>query len=374
MDQVHRIPRTRLTIDKDNVLGKGGFGIVYSGVWQGSQVALKFIVGDQAAKEKAALANEITALSRLRHPFIVTLWGICEDSVDGIPAQIMVMDRMETSLFNRLYSDNVPPLIERAKWIRQTATAFLYLHGQEPPIVHTDLKPDNILIDVKGNACVTDFGLSRITHLTRSARQYSKNNGFEPRQGSFLFAPPESFSPVYRPATPYDVYSFGMTMYQILSDLFPFSETYDPTYEKVKDWVKNDGYRPERPNGFDGSAIPDFCWSLVESCWVQDPKERPKFDDIVGVIEGWSFNMSEVVVSSAQDISLTDVERYSKAALQGDTVAQNNLGDCYYNGNGVRQDYALAVEWYRKAADQGNTHAQKQLATPLLSSYVNRRN
>ncbi|KAJ3010584.1 UNVERIFIED_CONTAM: hypothetical protein HDU68_002072 [Siphonaria sp. JEL0065] len=105
-------------------------------------------------------------------------------------------------------------------------------------------------------------------------------------------------------------------MYQILLDLFPFGETYDPTYEKVMIWVKNDGYRPERPNGFDGSAIPDFCWSLVESCWVQDPKERPKFDDIVGIIEGWSFNMSKVVVLSAQDISLTDVERYSKAALR----------------------------------------------------------
>ncbi|KAJ3012450.1 UNVERIFIED_CONTAM: hypothetical protein HDU68_001178 [Siphonaria sp. JEL0065] len=91
MDQVYRIHRTRLTIDKDNVLGKGGYGIVYSGVWQGSQVALKFIVGDQAAREKAALANEITALSCLRPTCIVTLWGICEDSVDGIPVYVVAI-------------------------------------------------------------------------------------------------------------------------------------------------------------------------------------------------------------------------------------------------------------------------------------------
>ena len=52
---------------------------------------------------------------------------------------------------------------------------------------------------------------------------------------------------------------------------------------------------------------------------------------------------------------------YRKAAEQGDAGAQNNLGKCYHNGQGVAQDYAQAVAWYRKAAEQGHAGAQEAL-------------
>lgn len=55
------------------------------------------------------------------------------------------------------------------------------------------------------------------------------------------------------------------------------------------------------------------------------------------------------------------VKWYRKAAEQGLAVAQNDLGVCYENGEGVPQDYAEAVKWYRKAAEQGNVEAQSNL-------------
>ena len=55
------------------------------------------------------------------------------------------------------------------------------------------------------------------------------------------------------------------------------------------------------------------------------------------------------------------VKWYRKAAGQGDAAAQTNLGYCYYSGKGVGQDYAEAVKWYRKAADQGFVFAQRNL-------------
>ena len=55
------------------------------------------------------------------------------------------------------------------------------------------------------------------------------------------------------------------------------------------------------------------------------------------------------------------VEWYRKSAEQGDADAQNNLGYCYYNGQGVAQDYEKAVEWYRKSAKQGVAVAQNNL-------------
>ena len=54
-------------------------------------------------------------------------------------------------------------------------------------------------------------------------------------------------------------------------------------------------------------------------------------------------------------------DKYREAAEQGDAEAQCNLGLCYYNGWGVKQDYTQAVYWYRKAAEQGNAKAQFNL-------------
>ena len=55
------------------------------------------------------------------------------------------------------------------------------------------------------------------------------------------------------------------------------------------------------------------------------------------------------------------IEKYRKAAEQGNVMAQNSLGWCYYFGKGVTQDYTEALKWYRKTAEQGNAMAQCML-------------
>ena len=63
------------------------------------------------------------------------------------------------------------------------------------------------------------------------------------------------------------------------------------------------------------------------------------------------------------------VKWFRKAAEQGDSEAQNCLGYCYYNGQGIEQDYAEAVKWYRKAAEQGNSSAQLRLGNCYYLGY-----
>ncbi len=60
------------------------------------------------------------------------------------------------------------------------------------------------------------------------------------------------------------------------------------------------------------------------------------------------------------------VSWYQKAAEQGLTIAQNNLGVMYANGTGVAQDNKQAVSWYQKAAEQGLTIAQNNLGVSFL--------
>jgi TPR repeat protein len=63
------------------------------------------------------------------------------------------------------------------------------------------------------------------------------------------------------------------------------------------------------------------------------------------------------------------VRWYQKAANQGDSHAQTNLGACNQNGRGVPQDDATAVSWHQKAADQGNANAQNNLGLMYLNGY-----
>jgi len=65
--------------------------------------------------------------------------------------------------------------------------------------------------------------------------------------------------------------------------------------------------------------------------------------------------------SNKRKISKTEINRLLEVAEQGDAIAQNNLGVCYYYGNGIRKDYDKAADWFAKAAEQGNANAQKNL-------------
>jgi TPR repeat protein len=74
------------------------------------------------------------------------------------------------------------------------------------------------------------------------------------------------------------------------------------------------------------------------------------------------FNNNIVQKKNPEEQLLSDkIQNYKKAAEQGDATAQNNLGDCYYKGEGIEQDYEQAVYWYKKAAEQGHLYAQNHL-------------
>ncbi|MGN6890600.1 tetratricopeptide repeat protein, partial [Neisseria sp. P0014.S004] len=67
------------------------------------------------------------------------------------------------------------------------------------------------------------------------------------------------------------------------------------------------------------------------------------------------------LVQAAWADNVPDFKETFQVAKQGNAKAQYNLGGMYYNGQGVRKDYAQAVQWYRKAAEQGNAKAQYNL-------------
>ncbi|KAJ3017585.1 UNVERIFIED_CONTAM: Receptor-interacting serine/threonine-protein kinase 4 [Siphonaria sp. JEL0065] len=290
-DNNYIIQFANLQINRTNALGVGGFGAVYPGTWMKSNIAVKYIKTANDARMQAAIVQEAKVMTKLRHPHIVTLWGVSEDPEEH-GTMVLVMERMDGTVLDRIVGSPELPYTQRIMWMEQTAEAFKYLHGLSRPLIHKDLKPDNILIDNAGNARVSDFGLARIQQTSRESSYTNQPQ----RHGAFVYAPPEIFSPKFKSHTSYDVYSFAMTLFHVVSGESPF-DPHNASYDNIKAWVYVEQYRPDRPE--DGQFVPDNCWSLIQACWRQNFTERPTFSEIVETIQGWDLNYTAVVQDSS---------------------------------------------------------------------------
>ncbi|KAL3690918.1 hypothetical protein R1sor_004569 [Riccia sorocarpa] len=143
-------------------LGQGGFGVVYKGTLKnGKQVAVKKLDTTSLQGERE-FQNEVSIIARVNSPHIVSLVGYC---VDG-RKRLLVYEYMESgslqeSLFDEMYVARLD-WATRFKIILDTAKGLAFLHYKcDPPIIHGDVKPSNILLDKNFCARIADFGLAR---------------------------------------------------------------------------------------------------------------------------------------------------------------------------------------------------------------------
>ncbi|KAI9334528.1 kinase-like domain-containing protein [Obelidium mucronatum] len=325
------IPAADVIVNRAEPLGEGGFG----GCYETLPVTIKTITGLVSPKAVRMAQGEATLWFSLKHANITSLYGV---SVDEHGNPMFIMERAETSLHSRLYCANGEKPVSKdvkMRWILQIAQAFKYLHSQTNPVIHADLNPRKVQIGYDGVAKITDFGLSRCLLASDTFSRQS--------HGAMRYSPPESFGRGYKATTAHDVYSFAMTIYEILSEVQPFDDAIHP--ESIPKWV-TEGDRPDsKPD-----QIPEdsWEWSLIQACWDQDPTKRPSFEEIIKIIQDQSFSLPQSI---------------SSLSLVSDENGRNNLGDMYFYGQGVAQDYTKAVEWYSLAANEGNAAAQFNLGT-----------
>ncbi|KZT29112.1 kinase-like protein [Neolentinus lepideus HHB14362 ss-1] len=141
------------------------------------------------------------------------------------------------------------------------ADVLAYMHSHDPPMVHADIHPGNILIDEKPETFVTDFGFSRFSgSFTTTGNNRAK--------GIPAYWAPELWKETgrWKPSVEADVYAFGCLCFEIYTLKAPWSGLSNYYIEKRV----AAGERPERPL----EAIPDAVWDIIESCWQDDPKDR----------------------------------------------------------------------------------------------------
>lgn len=204
------------------LIGKGGMGEVYLAVDQrlGSAVALKrtFFAGDEMLSN--AFEREARILARMRHPVLPKV----SDHFSEGDEQYLVMEHISgDDLSKRLEAAQKPfPLSWVMFWADQLLDALSYLHSHEPPIIHRDIKPQNLKLTDENHVILLDFGLSKNTAAQTKPDSSGSSSG---SSGSVV-----GYTPHYAPMEQIrgigtsprsDIYSLSATIYQLLTNTVP---------------------------------------------------------------------------------------------------------------------------------------------------------
>ncbi|KAM0925874.1 hypothetical protein ACQ4PT_003788 [Festuca glaucescens] len=200
-----------------NIIGRGGFGVVYRGVLtDGSVVAVKKMLDPDVDGGDDEFANEVEIISHFRHRNLVPLRGCCitdaEDADDhGSKQMLLVYDYMPKGSLDRYIFDGAAMAwARRRSVIMDVARGLEYMHyGVKPGIYHRDIKATNILLDEDMRARLADFGLARRSregqsHLT--TRVAGTHGYLSPEYALYGQLTEKS-----------DVYSFGVLVLEVMS-------------------------------------------------------------------------------------------------------------------------------------------------------------
>ncbi|XP_068593731.1 receptor-interacting serine/threonine-protein kinase 2-like isoform X2 [Cebidichthys violaceus] len=260
-------------------LSRGGFGTVFKAQhsdWR-TTVAIKCLKLDcpVGERERNCLLKEAEVLHKARFNYIIQIFGICnEPEFFCIITEFMSNGSLDLLLHEKdLYPELAWPL--RLRILYEIALGVNFLHNMTPPLLHHDLKTQNILLDGEFHVKIADFGLSKWRQLS-----VSKGSGSKPTEmgGTVIYMPPEKYEPSKsrRADVKHDMYSYAIIMWEVLSRQIPFEEVTNPMQ------IMFSVLRGTRPDTSLDSLPPDIpsretLISLMTSGWTTNPDERPSF-------------------------------------------------------------------------------------------------
>ncbi|XP_051142767.1 receptor-like kinase TMK4 [Andrographis paniculata] len=277
---------------EENVLGRGGFGVVYRGqLHDGMTIAVKrmesSMMGDKGLTEFKA---EIEVLTKVRHRHLVALHGFCNTSCE----RLLVYEYMpQGCLGQHLFQwkeMGVPPLSwnQRVMIALDVARGIEYLHSMaQQSFIHRDLKPSNILLGDDLRAKVSDFG------LVRSAPD--GNYSIETKlAGTFGYLAPE-YAATGRVTTKVDVYAFGVVLMELITGRKALDGSLPDEQIHLVTWFRSllqdkdavrDAMDPVLLEEMDAEMFQNI-WKVVELagyCTAREANQRPDMSHSVNML------------------------------------------------------------------------------------------
>nr|XP_035961429.1 receptor-interacting serine/threonine-protein kinase 2 isoform X2 [Halichoerus grypus] len=228
----------------------------------------------QISRERNDVLREAEILHKARFSYILPILGICnEPEFLGIVTEYMPNGSLNELLHRKTeYPDVAWPL--RFRILHEIALGVNYLHNMNPPLLHHDLKTQNILLDNEFHVKIADFGLSKWRMMSLSQSRTSKSS---PEGGTIIYMPPENEpGQKSRASVKHDIYSYAVITWEVLSRKQPFEEVTNPLQIM---YSVSQGHRPNTNEESLPLDIPHraLMISLIESGWAQNPDERPSF-------------------------------------------------------------------------------------------------
>lgn len=288
----------------DEPFAKGGFSDVYTGEWlRQGKVALKIlrILGGAGATRRHRLfRREVKLWHGLRHPHLLQFWGLC-DTNQGLA---MVSPFLPDGNAAAYLAAN--PEASTLGLLVGAAYGLEYLHTRRPPITHGDLRGANILVSPAGEACLADFGLSKIMEAASGDSAHGTTTA---NAGATRWMAPELFNgepSEYPPScasidlgggrrdseesrrvsedrerfdgvTPRsDVWAYGMTIYELMTGKVPFSRI---KTSAMVIFAISRGERPSKPVNTRHDWVPEL-FDLMQACWNTQPSSRPTMSSV----------------------------------------------------------------------------------------------
>ncbi|GAA0145272.1 hypothetical protein LIER_05505 [Lithospermum erythrorhizon] len=273
-------------LSDENVIGEGGYGIVYYGVLgDNTRIAVKNLLNNRGQAERE-FKVEVDAIGRVRHKNLVRLYGYC---VEGAYRMLVYEFVDNGNLEQWLHGDvgDVSPLTWdiRMKVLLGTAKGLGYLHeGLEPKVVHRDIKASNILLDRQWNAKLSDFGLAKLLN--------SENSFVTTRvMGTFGYVAPE-YACTGMLNEKSDIYSFGILIMELITGRSPVDYSRPEGEVHLVEWLKTmvgnrkseevvDPKMPEKP----APKALKRALLVALRCVDPDAQKRPKMGHVIHTLE-----------------------------------------------------------------------------------------
>lgn len=300
---------------EDNILGRGGFGVVYKGeLHDGTKIAVKRMesaaMGTKGMNEFQA---EIAVLTKVRHRHLVALLGFC---INGNERLLVYEYMPQGTLGQHLFEwceHGYTPLTwkQRVTIALDVARGVEYLHSlAQQSFIHRDLKPSNILLGDDMRAKVADFGLVK----NAPDGKYSVETRLA---GTFGYLAPE-YAATGRVTTKVDVYAFGVVLMELVTGRRALDQTMPDEKSHLVTWfsrvlINKDKIRKAIDETLDPNddTFVNICKvaELAGHCTAREPFQRPDMGHAVNVlgplVEQWKPTSHEEEESYGIDLHMS---------------------------------------------------------------------
>lgn len=275
----------------ERLLGEGAFAEVYRAQHRflGRQAMKVLKLSGASLEEIEALLAEALLLSRIGHPNIIRVFDADVLEVSGARHGFFTMEYIaggSLDRFWRSYRDAMMPVSEAVEIVKQVCAGIAVAHSENPPIIHRDIKPQNILVgyDATGlRVRVSDFGLAKDANpltLLVSAK------------GTLGFKPPESLE--NQDSSAADVWAIGTTLYLLLTDTLPYPDLDERDVADASRYV-----RPLRPASVYNMNVDPALDAILSRCLATRPADRyQNASALLDELSRWRPGRSSTISSS----------------------------------------------------------------------------